>query len=1323
MDPLDDLIGKHPKIVALRQRARAITSRHKGTRRLPPILLEGETGSGKGLLARLLHRAGPRANAVFVELNCAAIPESLLEAELFGYERGAFTDARQAKPGLFHMAHGGTLFLDEVGLLPRGLQPKLLTVLEQGSVRRLGGTRSEPADVSILAATNESLQSAVAEGRFRADLYHRLAVLTLELPPLRERPEDIELLAGRLLAHVCAEYKLPLRALSGDARLALRTYDWPGNVRELSNIIERAVLLSDTEVITAAGLDLPRHPARASRPGAASPPPVTAEATPRRRLEDALEQTGWNITRTAALLGITRNTVRAWIRLHNLRPPDGADQVPVGAPAAAGSATDVTPSTADQVMPAASSSIRWERRRVTFLRTRLLPIPDTASAVATRVFGWLIEKAHTFGGQVIEVSPQSIVAVFGHEPAEDAPRRAATAALAVAKLAAHGDLQGDGGHEVSVALAIHVDRVALARIDGRLVIDQDASRRAAAALDELEPIASGEIGVTEPAVEFLLRHFEVAQPPGARPGRHRLVGRWGAPGRAHPVAFIGRHPEIEALRGLLDQAMLGHGQIVNLVGEPGIGKSRLIQEFQQSIWAEGVLIREGRCAPYGTHVPYFPAIEIVQAFCGVEDTDLIETVDEKVLTALQPLGTTAVASAPYLQYLLFPRRGGSLAGRSPDAIKAGTFEAVRRIILAQQERRPLLLVVEDLQWIDQTSQELLATIAELTTNTRLLLVTTARPGYRAPWRDRPNMTQIAVGPLSSTDSRRLVELVLATRPVPDMVVTRVLARGEGNPFFLEELARSIRERPDDPDRVAVPATVHDVVAIRVDALADRDKHLLDVAAVIGREVPLWLLQEVSELSVDDMQASLARLLAGEFLHAAGFGADAEYAFKHALTHEVAHASVPETARALLNARVAAAITKLAPEIRERRPATLARHYTEAGRHPEAIDQWCRAGQLAIQRSAHGDAIVHLERALELLAGQPEGPARDAQEVTVQLALATSLTAARGYGAPDVERTLSRIRVVADRLTDPGQRFFAQWALWRFQFSRADFRAAEELVARILALAEGQADPVIHAGAHVAAGVDCFYLGQFSSAREHLAQAIAAYDSARTAEHVLRYGQDMGVAAWGFLGWADAVVGDLVGAARRADRAVQLARDTGHPFSLALALFLACEVYELQRDPTVVRRLGDELVAVAREYGFAFFVAIGLSHTGWARSAADDDVTGGVAMMQEGADLFRKAGQRVGLAHRSRLAEGLLATGAVEAALGVIADALEQRRKTEEHAFVAPLLVVRGQALARRGETAAAVQSLREAIEFATRQGAALFARDAAAALSRLETPL
>ena len=187
MTPLAELLGESPAIQAVRDTVGRLLAHGAEGRRLPPLLILGETGTGKGLLARALHRAGPRAAGPLVEVNCAAIPETLLEAELFGFERGAFTDARQPKAGLFQTAHGGTLFLDEVGLLPERVQAKFLKVLEDGAVRRLGSTQSEPADVAIVAATSEDLLDAVRGRRFREDLYHRLAVVTVRLPSLAER--------------------------------------------------------------------------------------------------------------------------------------------------------------------------------------------------------------------------------------------------------------------------------------------------------------------------------------------------------------------------------------------------------------------------------------------------------------------------------------------------------------------------------------------------------------------------------------------------------------------------------------------------------------------------------------------------------------------------------------------------------------------------------------------------------------------------------------------------------------------------------------------------------------------------------------------------------------------------------------------------------------------------------------------------------------------------------------------------------------------------------------------------------------------------------
>ena len=330
MEFLSEVVGESPGIVAVREQLRRLLGRETGGRRLPPLLIRGETGTGKGLLARAIHRASARAGGPFVDVNCAAIPEPLLEAELFGYERGAFTDARQAKPGLFQTAHGGTLFLDEVGHLSAPLQAKLLTAIEERTVRRLGSTRSEPAEAWIIAATSVDLEAAMRAERFLDALYHRLSVLTVELPPLRERGDDIVLLAESFLVHACADYVLPSKTLSSDARAALCHYPWPGNVRELSNLIERTALLADERVVTGATLglvvpsggDLPEPgPAPAEE---ADPLRASLSRFERVRLLEALGGTGWNVSRAADLLGIPRNTLRYRIAKHGLQPAAAA---------------------------------------------------------------------------------------------------------------------------------------------------------------------------------------------------------------------------------------------------------------------------------------------------------------------------------------------------------------------------------------------------------------------------------------------------------------------------------------------------------------------------------------------------------------------------------------------------------------------------------------------------------------------------------------------------------------------------------------------------------------------------------------------------------------------------------------------------------------------------------------------------------------------------------------------------------------------------------------------------------------------------------------
>jgi two-component system nitrogen regulation response regulator GlnG len=332
------LVGKSPRM----QEVYKTIGRIAGTD--VTVLLQGESGTGKEVVARAIHHYSRRAGKPFVAVSCAAIPPTLLEAELFGHERGAFTDAHQRRLGRFELAHGGTIYLDEVGDMGPELQPKLLRVLQEREVERIGGGEPIRVDVRVVAATNRDLETLIREGRFREDLYYRLNVVSLTLPPLRERREDVPFLVDHFLAKYAGE--LGERALSADALDRLLGYPWPGNVRELENVIQHAMVMAGGGVI------LPEHLPIAAGPGAPRAREGTLEALIHQKLEECvrglgaresanlyelvlglverpllmavLRETGGNQLRAAALLGINRNTLRKKLRALGLKPDEPA---------------------------------------------------------------------------------------------------------------------------------------------------------------------------------------------------------------------------------------------------------------------------------------------------------------------------------------------------------------------------------------------------------------------------------------------------------------------------------------------------------------------------------------------------------------------------------------------------------------------------------------------------------------------------------------------------------------------------------------------------------------------------------------------------------------------------------------------------------------------------------------------------------------------------------------------------------------------------------------------------------------------------------------
>jgi DNA-binding NtrC family response regulator len=307
---VDPFVGTSQAIRALADQAR------KWLESDSPMLIQGETGTGKGVLARWLHRNGPNSREAFVDLNCAGLSRDFLESELFGHDKGAYTGAVSAKPGLFEVADRGTLLLDEFGDLALELQPRLLTAIEEKRFRRLGEVRERTTHARLIAATNQDLRRKVAEGQFRSDLYYRISALPLTVPPLRSRIEDVGLITEVLIAELSSELGRKAVRLSKDAESALRAYPWPGNIRELRNVLDRAILLGEDGLIQSRHLRLDEAPMTNEK--VQSTGDLSLEDVERRHIEKVLQQTGGQVNPAAEKLGIPRSTLYLKIKRYGL---------------------------------------------------------------------------------------------------------------------------------------------------------------------------------------------------------------------------------------------------------------------------------------------------------------------------------------------------------------------------------------------------------------------------------------------------------------------------------------------------------------------------------------------------------------------------------------------------------------------------------------------------------------------------------------------------------------------------------------------------------------------------------------------------------------------------------------------------------------------------------------------------------------------------------------------------------------------------------------------------------------------------------------------
>jgi transcriptional regulator with AAA-type ATPase domain/tetratricopeptide (TPR) repeat protein len=1112
-------------MVALREGVTRLLEAAAG-RRLPYVFIEGETGTGKTELARALHTASGRKGP-FVHVNCAAITETIAEGELYGRERGAYTDAREARPGLFQQANNGTLFLDELVLMSGSVQSKMLTAIEGKTVRRVGGTREESVDIWVIAASNEKIDVALRERRLRDDLYHRLAKLPLRVPPLRERGKDLLPLAEHLVDYWCREYGLPSKSLDEDARGALLAYDWPGNVRDLANVIERTVFFVRSAVITADSIAWP--PSRLASPAdqQTMSKPERDDSAERERLLAAWRAANGNLSRAADMLGIPRNTLRYRLIQLNVLPakPKGASATESHHPA---------PADPEPVVVLPASQVRPLALLRVALGSRSADSVPADSALLTE--DWITtatEKIEDFGGSVIEESPTHVVAAFGFQPVDDAPGRAAYTATALHRAVERALADGQ---DIRLKLAIDVRRYAVHLDRPSPELDGAARRDISARLESLEEYADVDVVVaSEAAATRLARHFDVVRlerPASARQRVYRILGiaRPGLGFGRRIARFVGRDHDLATLRDRLGTVIRGRGQVVGIVGDAGIGKSRLVTEFRRSLDADEVIWVEGACLSYARTVPYTPVLAILRQSCGIAETDSHAVVTGKLRERLAFLGMNVDESAPYLLQLLGLREGAeSLAQLTAEEIRRRTIQLYREIVHTASALRPVVMVVEDAHWVDRASEEIFNAVAA--DNARVLLLCTYRPGLKPPpWMSRSFATQMALSALSPEDSRTMLQSVIE-QDVPGPVEEMILSKAEGNPFFLEEIYRSVEGVGRPATLIKVPDSVADVLLARIERLPEGPKSVLQTAAVLGREFAWRLLERVWR-GPGSLEAHLAQLTELEFLYQRAGVHGRTYVFTHSLTQQVADESLTPQHRRELHAAAGRALEELFAGRLEEVFDRLAYHYSRTETAGKAVEYLSGMAAKAARSDAREEALLAWRDALLHVERLPPDE-RDRRRLEVRLALSASLL------------PLGRIEEMGSLLLPERERLeslkdHALAARYYFLLARmymiGDHSQVMASAKRAISEAEQCGDAATQGGAYAVLAVACAMSGQATAGIDYGRQAVELLEATPN-QWSLSY------ACW-TLGLCYSQRGEFHDALANQDRALEIARAIG-----------------------------------------------------------------------------------------------------------------------------------------------------------------------------------
>lgn len=953
------------------------------------------------------------------------------------------------------------------------------------------------------------------------------------------------------------------------------------------------------------------------------------------------------------------------------------------------------------------------------------------------------EVVDRYGGYVAQYLGDGMLVYFGYPVAhENDVQRAVHTALGI--LDALGGLnlriQREQEIRLSVRIGIHTgpvvtgkigarERLALgqtpnlaARLQGMAepgtVVLSAASHRLVRGFFTFAPLGPQILkGITQP-VEV----YRVLQPTGVRSAFELAITQGLTPA-------VGRSQEIAALLASVERLSRGGSEIALVTADAGFGKSRLIQMLRERTSFEPLLWLVCRCSPYTRNSALNPILDLLQDLFRFRPGDSEASKLGRLHWGLARLRLPTEQGVPLLADFLSVPLGQRYEplGLSPQRRKERTFELLLACLARLAEDRPVVLVVEDLHWVDPSTLELLHQLVE-TTPARILIILTARRDFPSPWPPGSKVAEISLGPLSPSETRDVVLGIAAGRKLPPEVLRHIVDKTDGVPLFIEELTKMmlesglLREGPHGLElsgplpMLDIPATLQDSLTARLDRLGG-GRELVQVSSVLGREFTYELIRAVSRLEEGLLAVQLARLVKAELLFQQGEPPEATYVFKHALIQDTAYGSLLKSQRRVYHHRIAEILLARFFDVAAVRPELLAHHYTLAELPDPAIRYWLQAGTRALERSANHEAIDLFQRALALIEELPEGVERDRLELEIQAALGPALIAIKGYSAPEVNRVYARAHDLSRRIGDAPRLFGALWGLGVYNLVLA--RLDEDYRYQILHIAEIEQDPVMLLGAYFGTGcVECFR-GEILVAHDSLEKSLTFDSPDRTVPQVWNSGgDDAGVAALCFSAFALWARGHPDQALRRSGEAIELARRIAHPYSLAFALTHCAFLFQFLREGEAVRSRAGEAAALSEEKGFLVFAIMGGFVLGWAQEEAGEP--GGLERMLACLAAWRGAGARIWEPYfLCLLAEVQARRGSTAEALALIDEALAAISRSSEAFWLAELYRLQGEIRLASGEEEEAERSFQQALAVAREQGFRAFELRSSLSLARL----